>query len=63
MKGASDVIKRNFQRGQEDLKELADTLDKEVASLAELSDHLKNSETNKILKALSEAMDIHDVRG
>ena len=61
MKGVSDVIMRSFQRGQGDLKELADTLDEEIASLAELSDHLKSPETDKILDALTEAMDIHSV--
>lgn len=58
MKGASDAIKRSFSRAGEELEEMADTLEKEVANLARLSAYIKESETEKIVSALAEAKNV-----
>merc|ERR1712213_253761 len=61
MKGAGDAIKRSFQSAGSDLEALADELDREVSSIADLAAYIKGSETEKMAEALAEAKNIQSL--
>merc|ERR1711963_208406 len=61
MKGAGDAIKRSFQSAGSDLEALADELDREASSIADLAAYIKGSETEKMAEALAEAKNIQSL--
>merc|ERR1719351_736698 len=61
MKGAGDAIKRSFQSAGSDLEALADELDREVSSIADLAAYIKGTETEKMSEALAEAKNIQSL--
>ena len=61
LKGASDAIKRSFQKAGSELEDLAKDLKQEVDEIAKLSAYLNQTETEEMSEALSEAKDIQTV--
>ena len=61
MKGAGEAIKKSFESAGSDLEALADELDKEVTSIADLAAYINGTETEKMSEALAEAKNIQSV--
>ena len=61
MKGAGEAIKKSFESAGSDLEDLADKLDKEVTSIADLAAYINGTETEKMSEALAEAKNIQSV--
>merc|ERR1711963_355933 len=61
MKGAGDAIKRSFQSAGSDLEALADELDREASSIADLAAYINGTETEKMSEALAEAKNIQSL--
>ena len=62
MKGAGEAIRKSFESAGSDLEALADELDKEVTSIADLAAYINGTETEKMSEALAEAKNIQSVR-
>merc|ERR1711963_1078974 len=61
MKGAGEAIKKSFESAGSDLEDLADKLDKEVTSIADLAAYINGTETEKMSEALAEAKNIQSL--
>ena len=61
MKGAGEAIRKSFESAGSDLEALADELDKEVTSIADLAAYINGTETEKMSEALAEAKNIQSV--
>merc|ERR1711963_939189 len=61
MKGAGEAIKKSFESAGSDLEALADELDKEVTSIADLAAYINGTETEKMSEALAEAKNIQSL--
>merc|ERR1719450_378180 len=61
MKGAGEAIKNSFESAGSDLEDLADKLDKEVTSIADLAAYINGTETEKMSEALAEAKNIQSL--
>jgi len=55
---AGEAIKRSFQAAGAELEQMAEELENEVESITKLTTYIDLTETEKISKALAEAMDI-----
>merc|ERR1711874_521287 len=61
MTGAGEAIKNSFESAGSDLEDLADELDKEVTSIADLAAYINGTETEKMSEALAEAKNIQSL--
>merc|ERR1712113_723212 len=61
MKGAGEAIRKSFESAGSDLEALADELDKEVTSIADLAAYINGTETEKMSEALAEAKNIQSL--
>jgi uncharacterized protein YoxC len=61
MKGASDAIKRSFDKAGTELEDLAEKLEKEVDNIAQLSAYINTTQTEQMSEALAEAMNIQSL--
>merc|ERR1712099_32603 len=61
MKGAGEAIKTSFESAGSNLEALADELDKEVTSIADLAAYINGTETEKMSEALAEAKNIQSL--
>merc|ERR1711953_703345 len=61
MKGAGEAIKKSFESAGSNLEALADELDKEVTSIADLAAYINGTETEKMSEALAEAKNIQSL--
>ena len=62
MTGASEAIKRSFQKVGSELEVLASDLEREVDDIAQLSAYINGTETEKMAEALADAINIGSVR-
>merc|ERR1712012_449283 len=61
MKGAGEAIKNSFESAGSDLEDLAEKLNKEVTSIADLAAYINGTETEKMSEALAEAKNIQSL--
>merc|ERR1719414_1455401 len=54
MKGAGEAIKKSFESAGSDLEDLADKLDKEVTSIADLAAYINGTEAKKIQSLMND---------